>query len=650
MVMGKKDRKAEKPNSQIAESETISLPDIAVELNGVSFKYADGEPNALNRVSLSVKRGEFLAVLGHNGSGKSTLARLICGLLTADKGSVRVWGLDPADRSQVGKVREHAGVVFQNPDNQMVASIVEDDVAFGPENLGIPREEIGRRIEWALSAVGMSAYRDATPSRLSGGQKQRIAVAGVLAIKPDVLIFDESTAMLDPKGRREVTDVALKLNKEEGMTVILITHFMDEALLADRAVFMNKGEIVLSGSPEEIFEKGDELNTFNLCLPEICEIGEKIRDAGYPIAQSLYPQKLASEINIQAEKYGYKPRSSGDIPTPIEKNGTGEWDINIENLSFTYSKKSPFATRALNGVNLRIAEGEFFGIIGHTGSGKSTLVQHLNALIKLPKASKHYRKPKAKKGQTPPPESVIRIGGYDLSDRKCDWQALRADVGMVFQYPEYQLFAETVFDDVAFGLKNFKKDLTKEQIEKAVRESLTAVGLNYDEIYDRSPFDLSGGQKRRVAIAGVIVTKPKILVLDEPAAGLDPLGKREVMKLLHAMHSDWCRTVIIVSHDMDEIAENCTRACVLSEGKIVACGAPKELFAGAEELYALGLDVPITAKICTELKKLGLPTECDFTSNGFAEAVITALGGDRTGGAQPQEGKKDGKKGGDENA
>ena len=315
--MGETVRESERENIKGAEGEVKSLPEFAVKIDGVSFAYDDGAPYALNDVSLSVKRGEFLAVLGHNGSGKSTLARLICGLVTADKGKVSVWGYNPADRSQVVKVREHAGVVFQNPDNQMVASIVEDDVAFGPENLGIPREEIGKRITWALDAVGMTAYREATPSRLSGGQKQRIAVAGVLAIKPDVLIFDESTAMLDPKGRREVTEVALKLNREEGMTVILITHFMDEALLADRAVVMNRGKIVLAGTPQEIFGKGEELEKCNLCLPEICEIGDRIRRAGYPIGESLYAEKLASEIKIQADARGYKPRSLVDIPAQI---------------------------------------------------------------------------------------------------------------------------------------------------------------------------------------------------------------------------------------------------------------------------------------------------------------------------------------------
>ena len=545
-------------NESNAESAEKALPEFAVKMDGVSFSYADDQPKALNGVSLCVKRGEFLAVLGHNGSGKSTLAKLICGLIYADAGNVSVWGLNPADKDEINQVRTHAGVVFQNPDNQMVASIVEDDVAFGPENLGVPREEIGERISWALNAVGMEKYRHSTPTRLSGGQKQRIAVAGVLAIKPDVLILDESTAMLDPKGRREVTEVAARLNRDEGMTVILITHFMEEALLADRAVVMNKGAIVADDTPRNVFAMGKRLEECGLCLPEIGEICNKIKAAGIDIPDSLTPAYLADSIKAQADIYGFNPRSSGHIPAPIDNTVAREWDIDVHDLTYTYSPKSPFATKALNGVNLHISEGEFFGIIGHTGSGKSTLVQHLNALIKLPKAQKRYKKPRAKKGRTPPPESIITVGKYDLSQKKCDWQALRADLGMVFQYPEYQLFAETVEADVAFGLKNFRKGLTEEEIKSAVRDSLIAVGLDYEEIREKSPFDLSGGQKRRVAIAGVIVTKPRILVLDEPAAGLDPMGKREMMRLLHSLHGDWCKTVIIVSHDMDEVAENCT--------------------------------------------------------------------------------------------
>ncbi len=251
--------------------------------------------------------------------------------------------------------------------------------------------------------------------------------------------------------------------------------------------------------------------------------------------------------------------------------------IVAEHLNYTYNAKSPFASRALKDVALTVEEGEFFGIIGHTGSGKSTFVQHLNGLLRVPSSLKRAKKQKVKKGQTPPPPAVLKVGDYDLTDKKTDFRALRSHVGMVFQYPEYQLFAETVKEDVAFGLKNFAKEKpTKEQTENAVRAALEIVGLSYDEVKDVSPFELSGGQKRRVAIAGVIVTRPEILVLDEPAAGLDPLGKKEIMELLHKLHREWCKTVVIVSHDMDEIAENCTKAAVFSEGEEIGRASCRE--------------------------------------------------------------------------
>ncbi|MDE5943731.1 MAG: energy-coupling factor transporter ATPase [Clostridia bacterium] len=598
-----------------------------IEFENVKFSYpgADGV-FAVNGVSLEVKRGEFLSVIGHNGSGKSTLARLINGLLSADGGKITVLGLDVAEGKNSREIRRRAGIVFQNPDNQMVASIVEDDVAFGPENLGVPREEIGKRIDWALKAVGMEEYRHSTPTRLSGGQKQRIAVAGVLAIKPEILVLDESTAMLDPKGRREVIEVVRRLNKEEGMTVILITHFMEEALLADRTIVMNRGEIVLAGTPEEIFESGEKLETYNLCLPRITEIINTLNGAGMKVDNVLRPEELAKSIAENFKAKGIENAVS-EKAADVEINSPHEWDIEVKNLTFTYSKKSPFATKALKGINLKIDDGEFFGIIGHTGSGKSTLVQHLNALIRLPQAEKGYRAKKVKKGKPAPVLPKITIGKFDLANKKTDFKALRASVGMVFQYPEYQLFAETVFADVAFGLKNFKKNLSQEEIEKAVKDSIEIVGLNYNEVKDKSPFDLSGGQKRRVAIAGVIVTKPDVLILDEPAAGLDPLGKKEIMELLHKLHKEWCRTVIIVSHDMDEVAENCTKAAVISNGEAVICESPAKLFAEADRLLSLGLDVPLTSKICSELKTYGVSVECDCTSEDFAKKIIGIYGG-----------------------
>ena len=275
----------------------------AVKFENVKFSYREEEDEfAVNGVTLSIEEGQFVAVLGRNGSGKSTLAKTINALLVPTEGSVTVFGLDASDPKNTFEIRKSAGMVFQNPDNQTVASIVEDDVAFGPENIGVPREEIGKRIDFALDAVGMQAFRHATPSRLSGGQKQRIAIAGVLAVMPKIMILDESTAMLDPKGRREVMDVIKKLNKDRGMTVILITHFMDEALEADRAIVMHRGEAVMDGTPEEIFSRADELETYNLTLPRAAYISKKLAEGGMPVKGAFNAEELAEEICASLRK------------------------------------------------------------------------------------------------------------------------------------------------------------------------------------------------------------------------------------------------------------------------------------------------------------------------------------------------------------
>ena len=267
----------------------------AIEFENVSFSYEEGGTFAIKNLNFAVEEGEFLAVLGHNGSGKSTLARLSNGLLEADSGVIRVFGEQLTEKN-LFDIRKQVGIVFQNPDNQTVASIVEDDIAFGAENIALPREEIGKRIDFALHAVGMEEYRHATVSRLSGGQKQRIAIAGVLAVMPKVLILDESTAMLDPRGRREIIDCVTRLNKEQGITVVLITHFMEEALRASRAIVMNRGEIVMQGAPSDIFERHEELLTYNLTLPLIGRICRDLRAGGLPVTDTLDVDRLAKEI------------------------------------------------------------------------------------------------------------------------------------------------------------------------------------------------------------------------------------------------------------------------------------------------------------------------------------------------------------------
>ena len=593
--------------------------------NGGEDIFASNSSFAVNGVDLTVQEGEFVAILGHNGSGKSTLARLANGLLIPDEGEVSVFGMSTAEDKKLFDIRKQVGIVFQNPDNQTVASIVEDDIAFGPENVGLPREEIGQRIEFALSAVGMQAFKNATPSRLSGGQKQRIAIAGVLALKPRVIILDEATAMLDPKGRREVMDVVLRLNKEEKITVIVITHFPEEALLADRAIVMSQGEIVMEGKPEEVLSRGEELKKYSLTMPAPVRVCRALAKGGLQIEDANDVNSVAENIASAMEVTLPEniKRVGAGTRSPVENDSGDVGRVVCEHLSHVYNPSSAFETFALHDVNVEIFPGDFFGVIGHTGSGKSTFIQHLNALLKVPTAEKKYKAKKPKKGAPIPPQTILKVNGYDLTDKKADFKTLRSKVGMVFQYPEYQLFAETVFEDVAFGLKNFKGSLTNEEIETAVREALQTVGLDYERVKNRSPFELSGGQKRRVAIAGVIVTKPEILVLDEPAAGLDPLGKEEIMQLLHKLHREWCKTVIIVSHDMDEIAENCNRAAIFSEGNTVAVSSPKAFFDDMKKMTELGLDVPFTAKLTQKLRERNIVIDCDYTLADFVEKTLS---------------------------
>ena len=571
---------------------------------------------ALDGVDFSVEEGEFVAVLGHNGSGKSTLARLVNGLLTPVSGKISVFGME-TNEENLFEIRKTVGIVFQNPDNQMVASIVEDDVAFGPENIGVKREEIGERIDFALSAVGMQAFRTAMPARLSGGQKQRIAIAGVLALKPRVMILDESTAMLDPRGRKEVMDAVLKLNKEEKMTVLLITHFPEEAMLADRAIVMNRGKIVKQGSPKEVL-LDFEVEKFGLKLPISIRTSRAMRGAGVEVPDCMNATELALSLKKYLNPHTVYEMNGVGFEKMPESRGVGG-EIVCKGLSYSYNESSPFETHALKGVDLTIPSGSFFGIIGHTGSGKSTFVQHLNGLIQLPTAKKKYKR---KRGEVRS-QTVLRVAGFDLTDKATNFKALRAKVGMVFQYPEQQLFAETVFEEVAFGLRNFNPEIGERDLESAVRWAIERVGLDFESVKNASPFDLSGGQKRRVAIAGVIVTKPEILVLDEPAAGLDPKGKEEIASLLHSLHSDWCKTVVIVSHDMDEIAENCDRVAVFAEGKVLLEGEPSALFERIDELENAGLGLPFTAQVLRELKSFGVALKTPLTVAGFTKAVAS---------------------------
>ena len=575
-----------------------------IEARDVCFQYEGASALAVDHVSLSVARGEFLAILGRNGSGKSTFAKLLNALQLPTSGELVVDGITPASEDDCYEVRKSCGMVFQNPDNQIVTTIVEEDCAFGLENLGTPPGEIRSRVDEALHSVGMSDFALASPSMLSGGQKQRVAVAGVLAMRPRIIVFDESTAMLDPIGRRDVFTLARRLNVEEGITVVWITHFMEEAALADRLIVMDRGRIALEGAPREVFAQSDRVLSLGLDVPEMMKLAKLLRDRGVALPEGLMT------VNEMAQALGKMPLSGGKAHVVPEQGGSvaddGRPAVAVNGLTHVYMPGTPFEAKALDNVSLSVHSGEFIGIIGHTGSGKSTLISHLNGLERSE-------------------PGAVRINGTDLGEKDADLIAVRHVVGLVFQYPEYQLFEETVAKDVAFGPHNLGLD--DDEIARRVDIALRQVGLDPAEVAEKSPFELSGGQKRRVAIAGVLAMQPSILVLDEPAAGLDPAGRREMLELIRGIHDSGV-TVIMVSHSMDDVGRYCDRLFVLSKGQIAYSGTPAEVFIHDSRLHDIGLDVPECAKLARRLRDSGYDMpEGIYRAEDVCAAIIDNLRG-----------------------
>ncbi|MBQ5917433.1 MAG: energy-coupling factor transporter ATPase [Lachnospiraceae bacterium] len=545
------------------------------------------ENSALDGVNIEVEEGQFIAILGHNGSGKSTFARHINALLTPDEGTLYVNGWDTKDESKLWDIRQNAGMVFQNPDNQIIATVVEEDVGFGPENLGVPTEEIWERVEKALAAVGMLEYRHSSPTKLSGGQKQRVAIAGVVAMKPKCIVLDEPTAMLDPNGRKEVLKTVKELNKQENVTVILITHHMNEVIDADKVFVMDSGKVVLEGTPREIFSKVSELKKLGLDVPQVTEIAYNLKDKGIDMGQCV--------LNVKEFKERYKSVTGKDIASidDVNKSNVSE-SVNVQsdaeekklileakNLTYIYEEGTANEKGALEDVSLNIHEGEFLAIIGHTGSGKSTLIQHLNGLMKAD-------------------SGAIYFNGEDIYAKEFSMPFLRKHVGLVFQYPEHQLFETTVLQDVCFGPKNL--GLGKDDMLEAAKKALKQVGLGED-YYEKSPFELSGGEKRRVAIAGVLAMNPEVLILDEPTAGLDPKGRDKILNQLKKLQTERNIAIVLVSHSMEDVAKYAERLVVMSGGKKIYDGACREVFSHYKELEEIGLAAPQVTYLMSESGK-----------------------------------------------
>ena len=548
----------------------------------------------LKGVDTTIKKGEFIALLGRNGSGKTTFSKQLNAILRPSEGTVTVDEMGTKDADKLYEIRQRVGMVFQNPDNQMVAANVEEEVAFGPENLGMESDTIVARVKQALEQVRMWKRRKTAPNHLSGGQKQRIAIAGILVMHPDYIVLDEPTAMLDPKGRKEVMEALQRLNQEQEMTVILITHDMEEAALASRVILLADGQMRFDGRPEKFFGADALLAEMGMEAPLSYRVRKlidsdvfekKIGDARVEEATIDKREKVA-----EYDKTGREWEASSElVDKKKNKKAEAETDeknqdlLSLQHVSYIYSPGTAYEKVALDDVNLSLGKGEIVGLAGHTGSGKSTMIQLLNGLLK-------------------PTSGTVTFEGKDIHAKGYSGNYLRSKVGMVFQYPEHQMICDTVWEDVAFGPS--KQGLTGEACETRVEEALRFVDLP-EKYYQASPLQLSGGQKRRVAIAGVLAMHPEYIILDEPAAGLDAAGKREIFDRIRRMSREQGIGVLLVSHSMEDLAEYADRIIVLDDGKKILDDRPAEVFAERETLETCGLDVPEVVKFADRLRAEG---------------------------------------------
>ena len=608
----------------------------------VSYQYTRRNENdevietlsALSALDFSIEEGSFVCILGHNGSGKSTLAKLFNALQLPTEGTVLVSGMDSREEKNIFPIRREVGMVFQNPDNQIIASVVEEDVGFGPENIGLPTDEIWQRVNNALSAVHMEAYRLKSPNHLSGGQKQRVAIAGTLAMEPKTIVLDEPTAMLDPSGRKEVLESVLELKRKKGISIILITHYMEEAVDADRILLMDSGKLVMDGSPREVFQNVERLKEYRMDVPLITELAHKLQKKGFPIEKTILKKEELEEELFKLKEEGFVLQESftaSELPGLSElsskKPEAGDYIVEAEHLSAIFQEGTAMESYALKDLSVKIRRGSLTAVIGHTGSGKSTLVQHLNGLIKAKSGeifvSFRENPPLVKSGKSflffKGKKTVIeKKGRLSLSEEGFDYRALRFKVGLVFQYPEYQLFEETVLLDVMFGPLNQGK--SREDAEALAKDALASLGIG-KELYAKSPFELSGGQKRKVAIAGVLAMGPELLILDEPTAGLDPAGRDELFEEIAGLRKNYAMTILLVSHSMDDVARYADEVLVLHQGELKMEGTVEEVFSKKEELEGMGLGLPQIRALLFDLQKNGL----DIQLGNTVEEAVFAL-------------------------
>lgn len=559
-----------------------------VQIKDVSYSYRRQKDRfALRDINLVIEKGEFVAIAGRAGSGKSTLCYALNGLIPHSfggtlEGEVTVCGLDTR-KASVPELARRVGFVMQSAESQLIGLSVEEDVAFGPENLGLASEEVAHRVETALQTVRLNADLRRSPWALSGGQKQRLSIAASLAMQPDIVVFDNPTAELDPLGKEELMSALGRLNSEQGVTIIIVDQEIEEILpYATRLVLMNDGKILCLGSPAEVINRSEDIGRSGVRLPEVAQVAGALR------AEGCWPRELPVTIEDAAKGLKDMPCTRRGSRKVEALSVPQETIIQFEEVNFSY----PDSTVVLRNVSLTIKKGEFVTLMGPNGAGKTTLAKHMNGLLT-------------------PTSGQVLVRGTDT--RTVRVPELARTVGYVFQNPDHQLFERSIEKELAFGPRNL--GWSKAQVASAVESGLSHTGETSRR--DDDPFFLGLAERKLVSIASVLTMGPEVLVLDEPATGADHEAALRIMNYLTDLHRQGL-TVVIVTHDVLLAANYSQRIIVMRSGSVALDGTPNEIFHNPDLLRNCSIVPPAVAQLSVRLGMTEFTCRVDEIVESFA--------------------------------
>ena len=562
----------------------------AIELNNISYSYPSSVEPSLKNVSLIVEKGKFIVLMGSTGAGKTTLSLCLKGLipqLLEGKltGQVSVAGKD-VRKTAVQSLSKVLGLVLQDPETQIIERTVEEDTAFGPRNFLVPFDVIKQRVNNTLEKVRLKGYNQRLTEELSGGEKQRLAIAGVLVMEPKILVLDEPTSELDPIGRSEIYETLDDLRRKKDLTILLVEHSSEELIhKADEVVVLNQGEVAWRGVPPELFRNIPLLRQWGIKPLPVSQIGWYFYEKGWisfdqipldiPSAEGLIRALLPKYGHWQGQGHAQGQGQRKDRLLKQEPNLSAEVSaVQVSNLIYQYNSGQP----ALRGINLTIEAGEFVALIGQNGAGKTTLAKHFNGLLK-------------------PTNGEVTVEG--MNTLHYDTSYLSKTIGYVFQNPDHQIFSATVEKELEFGLKNacFKSQEIKERVEQVLQYT----GLErYRSVH---PFSLGKGERQMIAVASILVLKPKLLIIDEPTTGSDWAGVQTMMALIRKLHAAGT-TIIMISHDMDLVTQYAKRVIVMKDGGILLDGTPQDVFSNEQILLDSAIIPPQLCRLSSQLKDI----------------------------------------------